>query len=468
VRDDCHSTTQDGALLEQTGQLISIFVNFNHPLLQLQRALDWQAIREVMVRHWQKNGKNIAGGRGLPWPVFLYVPLLVLKFVKHLHSRHMEAYVNENVVARVFIGCQQESKASIRDHASIARAEAALGAEGIKEVNHLIIKEAVRLGFGDPTVLSGDTTAQELPIGYPNEPGILKGLAQRCLRALSNLKKKGVRYVKEALEESKQVINTAKEYHLFAKTKEEKEKLLKRMLRQSEKLIKQTTAVTARVRVKGQRVKQSALDKLKAMQEVAKILIPQIKHWLQTGKVATGKIIHSGIREAKALVRNKVGKKVEFGLPYLLNQIGGGFVFGLMLVKCPNEAEMPMLSLQLYREIFGKEANPVMITYDRGGGAKETIKKIKQAGIAKVGIAPRGKAKWCVTGADRKKVMSERGKMEGSIGTLKSEKYGFNKPQERKQEQIRMAGQRSMLSLNLNRLMKNLIEAASKEPSAEA
>ena len=346
MRDDSHSTTPSSALPELSGQLVSIFVNFDHPLLQLHRALDWQAIDDLMLRHWRKNGKNVDSGPGQPWPVSLYVPLLVLKFLKHLHSRQMEEYLRENVVARLFVGCHQDVAPEIRDHASIARAEAALGAEGIEELNLLIVKESVRLGFGDPSLLSADTTAQELPIGYPNEPGILKGLAQRCLRALRNLKKKGVEYVKEGIEQSKKVIKTAREYHLFAKTKEEKDRLLKRMLKESQHLIEKTSEMTTRVRVKGQRVKESAVEKLKEMKEVATILIPQIRYWMETGKVAAGKILHAGIREARAIVRNKVGKPVEFGLPYLISQIGGGYVFGKMLLKSPNEASMPMLSLE--------------------------------------------------------------------------------------------------------------------------
>lgn len=454
-----HSTTADCSVPEPKSQLVSIFVNFDHSLLRLQGALDWQAIGEVMVQHWREHGKNVDGGVGLPWPVSLYVPLLVLKFVQHLDSRQMEHDVNENVVARIFIGFQEDSKAAIRDHALIARAEAALGAEGIEAVNQLIIKEAVRLGFGDPSVLSADTTAQELPIGYPNEAGILKGLAQRCLRALSNLKKKGVKYAEEATEQCKEVIKKVKEYHLFAKTKEQKEKRLTRLVKHSEKLIEKTSEVARRVRVGGQRVKHSAVKKLQQMQEVATRLLPQIKYWMKTGKVASGKILRAGISKAKAIVRNKVGKKIEFGLPYLINQIGGGFVFGVMLESCPNEAEMPLQSLSSYREIFTEQSKPEMITYDRGGGAKDTIKKLKKEKIAKLGVMPRGRARWCVTGEDRQQVMSERGKMEGSIGTLKSKKYGFNRPLERSIETLKLAGQRSFLSLNLNRLMKRLVES---------
>src|ERR687895_2751543 len=90
--------------------------------------------------------------------------------IKHFDSRQMEAYLAENVVARVFIGRQRDVQAQIRDHSNIARAYAALGKAGIDEVIHLVLKEAHRFGFVDEGVMSSDTTAQELAIGYPNEP----------------------------------------------------------------------------------------------------------------------------------------------------------------------------------------------------------------------------------------------------------------------------------------------------------
>ncbi len=76
-------------------------------------------------------------------------------------------------MARLFIGHHHDVQAQIRDHSNIARAYAALGKAGIEEVTHLVIKEAHGFGFVDEGVISADTTAQELPIGYPNEPGIL-------------------------------------------------------------------------------------------------------------------------------------------------------------------------------------------------------------------------------------------------------------------------------------------------------
>ena len=88
------------------GETVSIYVPHAHPLLRLKRALPWEALCAVMTRHWRRAGKNTDGRPGLPWDVALYVPLVVLMLVKNLHSREMEAYLAEHVVARVFIGRQ--------------------------------------------------------------------------------------------------------------------------------------------------------------------------------------------------------------------------------------------------------------------------------------------------------------------------------------------------------------------------
>jgi len=42
--------------------------------------------------------------------------------VKHLNAREMEAYLAENVVARVFMGRQGDPTPQMRDHSTIARA----------------------------------------------------------------------------------------------------------------------------------------------------------------------------------------------------------------------------------------------------------------------------------------------------------------------------------------------------------
>src|SRR5215471_6567053 len=441
------------------GETVSIYVDRNHPLLQLQRALPWEAIFAVMTRHWRQAGKNVDGRPGLGWDVSLYGPLVVLMLVKNLNSRAMEAYVAENVVARVFIGRQDDPLPQIRDHSNIARAYAALGKAGVEEVNALVLHVAKDYGFADPQTLSSDTTAQELPIGYPNEPGILRGLAQRCGRALHKLKRLGVWGVDAALEQVQTILVSVKEHHLFAKGQAAKRQVLVRLLTEVGQLMVQTRPIVARLAHHGERGVHHATSILMAMHEVAKGLIPQIVQWITTGVVAKGKILHAGITQARAIVRNKAGKKVEFGLPYLLSRIGGGYVFGTLIQGVVDETKMPLDALAGYRAIFGPQATPMLVVYDRGGDAPSTVAQLAQEGVQQIGIQPRGKRPWRVAEGARAQVRSERGQTEGIIGTLKSEKYKFNKPKERLWQTLEMAGPKSILSFNLNKLMRDVVQA---------
>jgi len=435
----------------ENGETVSICVAYNHPLLQLKRALPWAVLIEVMTRRWATAGKNTDGRPGLPWDVALYVPLVVLMIVKNLHSRDMEAYVAENVVARVFIGRQADPRPQIRDHSNIARAYAALGKDGVEEINTLILHVARDCGFADVSLLSSDTTAQELPIGYPNEPGILRGLAQRCGRALTRLKTRAVVGVETALAQVQTILKTVKEHHLFAKGQAAKRQVLTRLLTEVGQLVVQTRLLARGLGARRDRVTHNALTTLQTMHEVAKRLIPQIVQWMTTGVVAKGKIVHAGVTQARAIVRHKAGKAVEFGLPYLLSRLGGGYVFGTLLRGGIAESKMPLQALAGYRAIFGAQATPALLVYDRGGYAMATVRALAKEGVKAIGIQPKGHGAWHVAEAVRVTVRSERGKTEGIIGTLKTDTYGFNQPQERLWQTLEMAGPRSILSFNLNK-----------------
>jgi hypothetical protein len=443
---------------EPSGQQVSIFVAFDHPLLQLKRALDWEKIQAVMVRHWRAAGKNVDGGPGQPWPVSLYVPLLVLMSVKALVSRQMEEYTRENVVARLFLGLDYQGLPPIRDHANIARAQAALGATGWQQVNQLIVAESVRLGFGKPEVLSADTTVQEPEIGYPNEAGILRGIAQRVYRAVVKLHRRGCQQAPSALEKAKAVFQKVKDYHLFAKTKPEKDKVLKQIIAASKQLQSHCKRLIKAAAGTTDRVVGAAVEKLKQMAAVSAALLPQIAHWMKTGKVASQKLLHAGITSARAIVKKTTGKKVQFGLKWLINRIPGGYIFGKVVQARADEKKMPLEALKNYREVFGAKATPEMVIYDRGGSCAGTVEKLITAGVKKVGIQPAGKAPWYVAEADQQEVKSQRGKTEGSIGTLKSRKYEFNHGRQRSPATLEAAGQRAMVCMNLNNLLRDIVE----------
>ena len=90
-------------------------------------------------------------------------------------------------------------------------------------------------------------------------------------------------------------------------------------------------------------------------------------------------------------------------------------------------------------------------------GADAICQRLAAAGVKDVGIQPKGKRPWSVAEAVREQIRSERGRTEGVMGTLKSNRYRFNKPKERLWHTLEMAGPRSILSFNLSKLMRDVV-----------
>jgi hypothetical protein len=71
-----------------------------------------------------------------------------------------------------------------------------------------------------------------------------------------------------------------------------------------------------------------------------------------------------------------------------------------------------------------------------------------------LGWPPRGLAPWKVQGKVRDRLIRERALVEGSIGTIKCPKYGFNRPAARSAAMMGACGQRAVLGLNLTKLLR--------------
>jgi hypothetical protein len=162
------------------------------------------------------------------------------------------------------------------------------------------------------------------------------------------------------------------------------------------------------------------------------------------------------------------GKKVEFGLKWLLNRIEGGYVFGTVVRAQADEKQMPLVALSQYRAVFGPKATPPLLVYDRGGSAAQTVQKLPQVGVKKVGIAPVGQAVWSSVAADQQKVKSQRATTEGSSGALKSAKYACPQGRQRSHQTLVATGQWALVCLNVNKRLRDLIGKEQKAPAAAA
>src|SRR5215510_6589654 len=61
MKEQSHCTPGASPGATAKGETVSIYVDHNHSLLQLKRALPWEALCEVMTRHWRRAGKKGVG-----------------------------------------------------------------------------------------------------------------------------------------------------------------------------------------------------------------------------------------------------------------------------------------------------------------------------------------------------------------------------------------------------------------------
>jgi len=152
-----------------------------------------------------------------------------------------------------------------------------------------------------------------------------------------------------------------------------------------------------------------AKAKLVQLQQTISKLLPQIRYWLRTGFVAGGKIISLHIPQRYSIVRGKVGKKVEFGLSWGIGRLRGDSYLLATLARDRGELQDTNFALRAVRDhiaLFDKAPQ----AYDRGGYSVQNVSTLKKLGVKEVGLAPRGRTRWAVSGPVRDRLV----KLEGT------------------------------------------------------
>lgn len=287
-------------------------------------------------------------------------------------------------------------------------------------------------------------------IPYPTEVGLMARFMELAKKSVSKLGGKFASIKSKIKKTSDKVKGMVRNSHIFAKTKEEKGKVGRKIYH----TVKEIQKEIADLLEAGHTLSSKAGKQLTELSRVMTSLLPQIFHFFKTGFVAPKKIIHLQISELYAIVRGKAGKKVEFGLKWGISRIGSGFVQGFLLAGYQNGSDQNFCIEALKQHISLFEKAPETYGYDRGGYSKSNITKARKLGVKHVGIAPKGRADWQVSSKKEKDIKRERARVEGSIGTLKSSLYGFNKPNARSTSAMVRCGQSSILGFNMRKMIR--------------
>jgi IS5 family transposase len=433
-----------------------IVIEENHRLMQLTEELDWTELEQAVEEIRRSKLKNDAGR---PPHLRALIGAVVLRATHRMSYRETEDQIRHYAPARYLCGLTETDWTP--DANTIADFEQLMGQDGMKRLNEYVVKEAVDQGLADKRVLVADTTAQEALIPYPNELNLmatfLSALAQASSKAGGALKAFAGAMANKFREGRRRL----REFRLFAKDKSKAVRM--KLMAQMANLVdsvqaKLATALKAAEPHKNRLVGYAkvAHAKTRQLHDTMTTLLPQIRYWIRTGFVAANKIVSVHIPELYSIVRGKVGKPVEFGLQWGIARLRGGFLLATVAANRRElvDAKFAVKAVDDHIGLFGKP--PQSYAYDRGGYSEQNIRELKAKGVNHVGLAPRGQAPWAVRGAIKEKLIWERAQVEGGIGAIKNGRYGFNRPAARSAAMMAVCGQRAVLGLNLNKLVRGL------------
>lgn len=434
----------------------TIPIEENHRLVVLADALDWT---EMEFRAEAIRASKLKNGAGRPPHLRALLGAMVLRSTRYMPYRMLADQIRHYAPARYLCGLTESDWSP--DHNTLHDFMELMGEEGARFINEYAVEWAVEERFADPKVMVADTTAQEADIPHPNEMGLMAGFLNTVVGAAKRSGKALNRFASQMAPKFQAAKEKVRDYRLFAKkqSKAARDQMIAGMTKVVETVNRElgralaTSAATASQLSKYGLV---AKAKLVSLHKTMTDLIPQIRYWLKTGYVASGKIISVHLPELYSIVRGKSGKSVEFGLNWGIRRLRGGFLIAT-LADGKNElvdSKFAVKAVDEHIALFGTA--PRAYAYDRAGWSAENVAALGKKGVKDVGLAPRGKAQWRVRGSTKTMLVNERARVEGGIGSIKHRKYSFNRPAARSVRMMGACGQQAVLGFNLNKMARGL------------
>lgn len=435
-------------LLGNSQMAIPIPIDMTHPMIRTTHEIDWTLLEEI---YRERRSKVISSTRGMQPNYRANCGAIVVRCLKSLDLRSTEDMIRNYIPARYM--CDLHNSHYTPDHDTIWEAECVLGEEGLALFSEHVLKMAEGFGFADPRGLCADTTAQEAKIPYPNEVGLMGSFGRSISRSLKTLGAVtgGVKEkIKGRLQE---MAWNLRKHRLFSKTKEQRLKVAAKMSQLTKDLLQDLEQLTKNISSNVSGKKKRAANHLADVHMAMLQLIGQIDHWIKSGWPTPEKIVSLFQIDLRSIPRGKIGKDVEFGLKWGVNQIRGGYVRLFMMSEMRSaDFNYAVEAIREHIRIFG--VPPDEYGFDRGGWSEPHMEEMKELGVKRVGVAPKGKESWKVSAACEDRIKRERAQVEGKIGTMKH--YGFNKPEEKTTPGMRRAARRAELRFNLTKLFRDL------------
>lgn len=429
---------------------MDVFVNPDSRYRVLAENLPWPELGAEANRY---RAAKVDIDNGRPLNLRLHLGALIAQGMNGWTDRETEDMVAHHAGVRVL--CALEYSRETIDHTSIEAFRSHLGKDGVEAINRIVVRSAANAGFTSGALCSSDTTVQESPIVHPTEVGHLKKIAEKLSGIGCGMRKKLARKMSKMLADVQRVFT---DIRLFTRgkakgTAERRKKL-------AQKLRRAVGRMERMVRGKVNGLKGSAQAEYLGAMEQYRLMLDQIEHWMRTGFHRPGKLVSLWETNARAIVRNKASKAVEFGRRWIITRLTKGYIIGTTCAKLGGGSDVRIMNevLDHFKRMMG--INPNMVVYDRGGDGPKNHAALAERHVRHNGIFRKGKVSQPGLGRNTMlKARRERALSEASIATIKSSRYGFNRPRAKTSDGCILKGHMAILGANLARFTRDWTSA---------
>ena len=315
-------------------------------------------------------------------PAGIYLRMMYLKFRWGLSYEEVEIEVRERLPWRYF--CHLSLMDTVPDATTLIKLNQRFGQERVTNLNKQLVGHLVKRRAIKPRRIRIDSTTLEAHIAYPTDIGILHQAVRTLSRRASSLGQKIVSHVRATKRALARWGASSK-----AKPKERKsqgKKILK-------KVAQLATDTLAQSRQALEQVSATAPTPLR--QEFSQTIELTAKLIEQTQDKLAGRRIPERIvsffdPEARAIVKGKLDKPVEFGRTLQLVQDASGVIVHYEIHRGNPSDKTELISLVRQTKKVLKQA-PRELATDRGYYSSENLNKLSRLGVRRVGIPKIGR-----------------------------------------------------------------------------
>jgi IS5 family transposase len=387
-------------------------LNPAHELLRAGELIDWDSLQETLSKYYSPLGRS---GK----PIRLMVGLHILKHRYNCSDERAVEELHENAYWQCFCGFETFQTGVLLEPTSLVKFRNRLGAEGMKEIEAVLLRTWGQMGLVRTKKIAADTTSQPKNIAYPTDVDLLHRIREKIVRQIKRVREEVTlqKPFRPFSRVSKRMLLGIKKFH---RRDPEKRAKATQMLR---KVV--TQVVHQANRVVHTLYARKRKDLARPLHQLASLGHKIVK---QTGEVLQGQkpkhrlySLHES--EVAAIRKGKSHPDCEFGSVVSLAINEDGLILGHQEYQC-NVADVKTLDPLLKVVQANTGVIPPEISADRGfSRALETEERwSRRLGIKRLAIPRKGKQRhphWRASWFRR--ALRRRVAIEPVIGHLKQD-----------------------------------------------